>query len=674
MKTLNNYFMSWAILGTMVICIACNPQQDIQEEVEPTVSDYPIRPVEFTKVKITDGFWKSRVDTATKVTIPYSFNKCEETGRVNNFVFAGGLKEGKFVGKYGFDDSDVYKIIEGASYSLMDNENPELKAYLDKLISYISAAQEDDGYLYTPWTLKANDYAEMHCCSYSEDGQFINSRWSHELYNSGHMYEAAVAHYRATGEKSFLDVATKNADLIYKICIEEGKKYYPGHQEIELGLVKLYRATGDKRYLELAKEFLERRGRGLTNYSNEGDYLHEYDIYSQDHLPVTEQSEAVGHSVRAGYMYAAMADIAAIERDTAYLEAIDRIWENIVGKKLYITGGLGAGNGIEGFDVAYALPNDAYAETCAAIANVYWNHRMFLLHGDSKYMDILERSLYNGLIVGLSMKGDEFFYPNPLEFDGERKFNQGAVCRSAWFDCSCCPSNLSRFVPSVSGYAYASTNKDVYVNLFLENESEIAVGDQIMKITQQTDYPWSGEVSLLIENEESIEANLKIRIPGWSVNEPVPSDLYTFTASPSEKTSILVNGEMYDFEMEKGYAVVKGEWNKGDKVEVSFPMDVKSIKSHENIVDNRGKLAYQRGPLLYCAEAIDNQGHALDLVIDDESETFTAEFKPDLLNGVTVLDGNGLANNKEIPVRLIPYYAWSHRDITPMTVWIKSSI
>jgi DUF1680 family protein len=673
MKTYNLIIITPFV--AIVFLMSCNSKTIEQSTTDQLIqTDYPIRPVEFTKVNITNGFWKSRIDTAAKITIPYSFRKCEETGRIDNFVFAGGIREGKFRGKFGFDDSDVYKIMEGASYSLMNEYDPDLKLYLDTLISYISAAQEDDGYLYTAWTLKANDYADMACCSYSEEGKFVNSRWSHELYNAGHMYEAAVAHYRATGERSFLDVAIKNADLIYRLCVEEDEQFYPGHQEIELGLVKLYRATGVEKYLELAKLFLDRRGQGLTDYRNDGERLHEYDIYSQDHTPVTEQSEAVGHSVRAGYMYAAMADIAAIAGDRAYLDAINRLWENIVSKKLYITGGLGAGNGIEGFDVAYALPNDAYAETCAAIANVYWNHRMFLLHGDAKYMDVLERTLYNGLIVGLSLNGNEFFYPNPLIFNGERKFNQGAVCRSPWFDCSCCPSNLSRFVPSVSGYVYASTDSDVYINLFMESHSEIEMNGKTLELIQETNYPWSGDISISIGNTEPIEAHLKIRIPGWAKNQVVPSDLYTFIKAPTQTTEILVNGEPKEYIIEKGYAVLQGEWSKGDIIEVHLPMEVRTIKSHEDIVDNRGKTAVQCGPILYCAEAVDNDGHAIDLTIDPESSSFTVEYRENLLNGVNVIKGKGMAGDKEVPVQLIPYNVWNHREISPMAVWINESI
>ncbi len=633
------------------------------------VNDYPIQPISFTNVNVTGGFWRPRLESIATVTIPYAFKKCEETGRVNNFIYAAGIKEGKFQGDFGFDDSDVYKILEGASYSLMTQENPALRAYIDTLVSYIAGAQEEDGYLYTPWTLKANDYAEMTCCSYDESGErFINGRWSHELYNVGHMYEAAVAHYQATGAHNFLDIATKNADLIYQLCVIDNKPFYPGHQEIELGLVKLYRVTGKNRYLELAKLFLDRRGTGLTSYTNKGDDLINYDIYSQDHKPVIDQKEAMGHSVRAVYMYAAMADIAAITADKQYLAAIDQLWEDIVGKKMYITGGLGAGNGIEGFDKEYELPNDAYAETCAAIANVYWNHRMFLLHGDSKYIDVMERTLYNGLIAGLSMDGDLFFYPNPLVFDGKEDFNQGALCRSSWFNCSCCPSNLSRFVPSLAGYTYAIAGQNLFINLYMKNTSSIDMGNQKFTLTQSTDYPWSGNVVILVDDAPTNEVILNVRIPGWAQGTAVPSDLYKFTSKPGRKTEIKVNGEIVDYQIKNGYAPIAGNWRKGDRVEIEFPMKVYGIRSHPKVNANKGKQAYQRGPILFCAEGSDNHGHGPDLHVNGPS--LKAEYQANFLNGVTVLKGTGSINKEKVPVKLIPYYSWSHREISPMAVWL----
>ncbi len=442
--------------------------------------------------------------------------------------------------------------MEGAAYALMIEDDPELAAYLDTLVYYVSEAQEEDGYLYTAWSLNANDYIDFSCCTYSDQGRWIETpNSSHEFYNVGHMYEAAVAHYLATGSRTFLDVALKNADLIYDVCITQGNNYVPGHQEIEIGLAKLYRVSGDERYLQLAKHLLDIRA----------DVL---DVeYSQAHMPVTEQTEAVGHAVRANYMYSAMADVAALTGDSAYLEAIGHLWDNVVEKKLSITGGVGASRHGEAYGDNYDLPNHPYNETCAAIANVYWNHRMFLLHGDSKYMDVLERSLYNGVISGLSLDGQLFFYPNTLQHDGETTFNQGVNGRSPWFNCSCCPSNLSRFVPSVAGYAYASRGEDLYVNLFVNSELSVETSQGELIISQHSAYPWEGHIAIEFLNEKEVEAGLHIRIPGWATNRPVPSDLFRFADKQELQPSLRVNGQEVEIRMEQGYAVLHGPLEEG---------------------------------------------------------------------------------------------------------------
>lgn len=612
--------------------------------------DYPIAPVDFTHVKLQDGFWKEWVRTARDATIPFSFNKCEETGRVDNFIFAGGLREGKFRGRYGFDDSDVYKIMEGAAYSLMLDKDPAMDRYLDSLIYYITAAQEDDGYLYTSWTLKANEYNDFACCSYHEEGQWIGTpHASHEFYNAGHMYEAAVAHYQATGKRSFLDVALRNADLIYDVCITQGNDYVPGHQEIEIGLAKLYRVTGNEKYLELAKHLLDIRGD-----VHEGEY-------SQAHLPVTEQTEAVGHAVRANYMYSAMADVAALTGDSAYLRAIGNIWDNVVEKKLSVTGGVGASRHRgEAYGDNYELPNHPYNETCAAIANVYWNHRMFLLHGDAKYMDVLERTLYNGLISGLSLDGTLFFYPNTMRHDGETTFNQGVSGRSPWFDCSCCPSNLSRFVPSVAGYAYAVRGEELFVNLYMNSQVAVETEGGQLEISQQSNYPWDGRISLEIQNEENLEAAIHLRIPGWVRNEPVPSDLFRFEDDQTLMPSLEVNGEPIPLEMEQGYAVIRQEWKKGDVITLDLPMEERILVAHELVEEKRGLRAVQFGPLVYCAEEIDNQVDVLEAGIMSDSR-FEAQFRSELLGGVNMLEGEEL--------KLVPYYAWANRGAGKMNVW-----
>jgi DUF1680 family protein len=614
-------------------------------------SDYPITPVDFTRVELEEGFWKEWVKTVHDATIPFAFQKCQETGRIDNFIFAGGLKEGRYQGSFGFNDSDLYKIMEGAAYSLMIEDEPGLAAYLDTLVYYISMAQEEDGYLYTPWTLKANEYNDFSCCTYSDQGRWIETPYSsHEFYNAGHMYEAAVAHYMATGKRTFLDVAIKNADLIYEVCITQGNRYVPGHQEIEIGLIKLYRITGDDRYLQLAKHMLDIRSEELDAE------------YSQAHLPVTEQSEAVGHAVRANYMYSAMADVAALTGDSAYKDAIGRIWENVAGKKLSITGGVGASRQGEAYGENYELPNQPYNETCAAIANVYWNHRMFLLHGDSKYMDVLERSLYNGVISGLSLDGRLFFYPNTLRHDGVTPFNMGVNGRSPWFSCSCCPSNLSRFVPSVAGYAYASRGEKLYINLFMNSELNVDTGEGDLIISQHSDYPWEGQVLLAFKNEEAVKASLHIRIPGWARNAPVPSDLFRFADKQEMQPLLTVNGREVKLRAEKGYAVLNGKWKKGDRIILGLPMEMRTIVANEKVEAKRGLLAVQVGPMVYCAEETDNETDVLEASLSAGSR-FERQFIPGLLGGVTVLRGEGLG--------LIPYYAWANREVGKMNVWFK---
>jgi DUF1680 family protein len=594
------------------------------------------------------------------VTIPFGFKKCEEEGRIRNFAKAGGLMEGEYEGKMPFDDSDVYKIIEGASYSLSTNPDPNLDAYIDSIIEKIAAAQEDDGYICTWKTLNPDTTPAW----WVKPG----SRWhhlgaSHELYNVGHMYEAAYSHYLATGKRNFLNVAIKNADLIADTFGPGKNMEPPGHQIIETGLIKLYRATGNKKYLNLAKFFLDQRG-NANSHELGGSY-------NQDSIPVIQQDEAVGHAVRATYMYAGMADIAAIMKDSLYLKAINRIWENVVSKKIYITGGLGARRHGEAFGNNYELPNlTSYNETCAAIANVYWNHRMFLLHGYAKYIDVLEQTLFNGLISGVSLSGDAFFYPNCLASDGKYKFNQGALTRKPWFDCSCCPSNVIRFMPSVPGYIYAVKNDAIYVNLFIASEAKINLADNEVNISQETGYPWDGSIKIKMDSKSQNEIALKIRIPGWVTGKPVPSDLYRFVNDDLHDFSILLNGNSVSFEMDRGYAVISRKWNKNDVLEIDFPMPVRQVIAHENVKEDRGKVALIRGPIVYCAEGIDNNNDVFNLIIPDDVE-FTTQNRKDLLGGIIAITGNVIdKSGKKRKLTAIPYYAWSHRGPGEMAVWL----
>jgi uncharacterized protein len=618
-----------------------------------TSKDYPIQPVPFTDVKLNDNFWAPRLETNRIVTVPYDFKKCEETGRLDNFAKAGGLMAGEFVG-IRYNDSDVFKIIEGASYSLSLSPDPDLEKYLDDLIFKIAAAQEDDGYLYTTRTINPDKPARA-----AGDTRWSYLNHSHELYNVGHMYEAAVAFYQATGKRSLLDVAIKSADLIDSI-FGPGKRHdIPGHQEIEIGLAKLYRVTGEEKYLKLAKFFLDERGRPHNREL--------YEKYVQDHKPVIEQFEAVGHAVRAGYMYSGMADIAALFGDQNYINAIDKIWENVVSKKLYITGGIGARHKGEAFGEDYELPNQtAYNETCAAIANMMWNHRLFLLHGDAKYMDVFERTLYNGFLSGVGMSGNEFFYPNPLESTGDHK-------RKPWFNCSCCPSNVVRFLPSLPGYVYAKKGKDIFINLFINGTGKINFSNNSVQLTQTTNYPWDGSVKISVDPDKPSRFSVKIRIPGWAQDKPVPSDLYRYFNKTGEKASLKINGAEQPFVNKNGFADINRTWQKGDVVDLNLPMPIRKVLAHQNIKENAGKISLERGPVVYCAEGIDNGGEALNLILDKDVELKTAKRK-NLLNGVIVLRGSAISQTeskvkKQQDFTAIPYYAWAHRGQGEMKVW-----
>jgi len=635
--------------------------------------DYPVQPVPFTDVRITDEFWLPRLETNRKVTIPYDFKKCEVTGRVENFDVASGQKEGLFQGKFGFNDTDVYKVIEGASYSLRLYPDAELEKYLDLLIAKIASAQTEDGYIYTAGQIKTKAEKQVWCLS---EPRWSDLRNGHELYNCGHMYEAAVAHYQATGKRSFLDVAVKNADLLCRVFGPGKNRGVPGHQEVEIGLVKLYRVTGNEEYLKLAKFFLDERGNA------DGHKL--YGPYNQDHKPVVKQSEAVGHAVRAGYMYSAMADVAALTGDANYVQAMERIWENVVSKKLYLTGGIGARHSGESFGNNYELPNKtAYNETCAAIANAMWNHRLFLLHGDAKYIDVLERVIYNGFLSGISLGGEEFFYPNPLASDGRYKFNKGSATRSPWFDCSCCPTNVVRFMPSLGGYVYAHRDDVLYVNLFVGGSGTVEMKANMVQLKQQTQYPWDGHITITVEPERSAEFAIYVRIPGWAQDKPVPSDLYRYLNKSDKKVELKVNGESIALDMEKGFARISRKWKKGDVIELNLPMPIRRVVCSEKVKSNAGRIAIERGPIVYCAEGVDNDGKVFNIVLPDDIP-LEAEYRKDMLGGVTVIAGkaSGLypgedgksVVTKEQSFLAVPYYAWSHRGVGEMAVWLPRQV
>lgn len=625
-------------------------------------SGYPIDPVPFTSVRVTDNFWGQRLKASREVTIPLAFDKCEETGRYENFVKAAHPSDTYKVEGFSFDDTDVYKTIEGASYSLQTYPNKKLEKYIDSVLVIVAAAQEPDGYLYTARTMNPK---HPHNWAGKKRWEAVENL-SHEFYNLGHMVEGAVAYYQATGKRNFLDIAIKYADCVCQ-AIGEGadqKKLVPGHQIAEMALVKLYLTTGNRKYLDQAKFFLDARG-----------YTSRRDTYSQAHKPVVEQDEAVGHAVRAVYMYSGMADVAAITGDSSYIKAVDKIWDNIVSKKTYITGGIGARHAGEAFGNNYELPNlSAYCETCAAIGNVYMNYRLFLLHGDAKYFDVLERTLYNGLISGVSLDGGSFFYPNPLA-------SNGGYSRKPWFGCACCPSNISRFIPSLPGYVYAIKENEVYVNLYLSNRAELKVNKKKIVLEQETSYPWNGDICLKIA-QGSQEFAMKLRIPGWVRGEVLPSDLYAYADDQKLNYQVSVNGQEVKSELDNGYISIARRWKKGDVIEMHFDMLPRLVKANRKVTDDRGRVAVERGPLVYCAEWADNKFNVHTVLLNQHPQ-FRVVEKPELLNGINQItteaqalsyDKAGKLVTKDVVLTLIPYYAWAHRGEGEMDVWLPIDV
>jgi DUF1680 family protein len=623
--------------------------------------DYLIKPVPFNEVRIQDSFWSPRLEINLKVTLWHIFNECATTGRFDNFAIAAGLKKGKYTG-YQFNDSDVYKSIEGAAYILETQFDARLDKYLDSLITIIAAAQDSDGYLYTPRRLMTAEYQPPG----GKDRWVGEKDGSHELYCAGHLYEAAVAHFLATGKKNLLSIALRNADLVCATFGPNGRHEVPGHQEIEIGLSKLYRLTENEKYLETAKFFLDQRG-NAKGHELMGDY-------AQDDKPIREQDLAEGHSVRAAYMYSGMADVAALSGDESYMPPLDRIWRDVVSTKMYVTGGIGASGGNEGFSHAYALPNSsAYCETCASIANALWNYRMFLAHADAKYVDVMERTIYNSFLSGISMDGQKFFYPNPLEsFHG--------ASRSEWFGCACCPPNVLRFLPSLAGYIYAHDEQYVYVNLFIGSETDVKLGERIIHVKQQTHYPWEGTVRLSIDPDRTGRFGVKLRVPGWTQNQPVPSDLYYFADSVANKSIFKVNGHEVAPQVVAGFADIDREWRKGDVIELEFPMQVRRVMANPSLLDDKDHVSLQRGPIVFCLEGVDTKDKRVTNLILADNSVLKTEFQPNLLNGVQTISGTAtpvqrtleggvvLGNPEEFLA--VPYYAWAHRGRSEMTVWV----
>ncbi|KAA2218297.1 glycoside hydrolase family 127 protein [Maribacter flavus] len=639
-----------------LLIISCKTEvKEFASDVKEKAAGYPITPVNIQHVRLTDKFWLPWIQKVQERTIEYAIEKCREEGRFDNFLIAGGKMEGAVRGVMPFDDSDVYKIIEGASNSLISSPNPKLETLLDSLVGIIKIGQESDGYL-TTWRTINPAKPPATWVEVKEGKRWESLAASHELYNAGHMYEAAVVHYKATGKRNFLDIALKNANLMVATFGEGDDKIaaVPGHQIIETGLIKLFEVTGKEDYLNLAKYFLDNRG----NPDN-----HElFGTYSQDHVPVVNQDEVVGHAVRAVYMYAAMTDIAAMKNDSAYLSAVHKLWDNMVGKKMYITGGIGARHDQESFGENYELPNlTAYNETCASIGDVYWNHRLHNLTGEVKYFDIIERTLYNGLISGISLDGTHFFYPNALESDGKYEFNQGAATRKSWFDCSCCPTNVVRFVPAIPGLLYSKSDDTVFVNLYASNEATIDLPTQSLEVKKETNYPWDGRVGINVKDSKNPDFKMKLRVPGWARNEVLPSDLYQYRNNLSSPITLKINGENRKVELNDGYITLDGAEVAGISIELEFPMEVRLAETSVMVAENKGKVALEYGPLVYALEEVDNKAGFEDIAVTDSSN-FSVTMEENFLEGVNTINTESF--------KAIPYYAWSNRGVGKMKVWL----
>ena len=614
--------------------------------------------VSYAEVKIDDKFWKSRMDAVSNVTIPVCIDQTEvKTGRIRNFEKVAAKKGEKHDGMF-YDDSDVYKALEAIAYSLSNHPDAAIEKKADEWIDKIAAAQLPDGYLNTFYTLGD-----------------ITKRWTdmdmHEDYCAGHLIEAAVAYYNTTGKRKLLDVAIRFANEMDATFRLQNRHWVPGHEEIELALVKLYKATGNSKYLDMADWYLQQRGHGHFTVENRGK------DYYQDKLPVKEQTQITGHAVRAMYLYTGAADVAAAKNDSGYMKAMKQVWDDVVYRNMYITGGIGSSGRNEGFSVDYDLPNaDAYCETCASVGMVLWNQRMNMLTGESKYIDVLEKSLYNGALDGLSLSGDRFFYGNPLS-------SNGGDNRSEWFGTACCPSNIARLVASVGNYIYAKADNEIWVNLFIGNTASFTIKDRKIQIKQVTNYPWDGKIKIAVEPDKQTEFDLFVRIPGWANNQPVPGDTYRYLENSPEKISISLNGIPAIYKMLNGYAVISKKWKMGDVVELNLPMPVRRIVAIELIKDNQNSVALQRGPLVYCFEHVDNEGEAMNFAIPDKA-IFKAVFKPGILNGIVEIqaqvpvakvspDGVSVSSvNRKITA--IPFYSWANRGKGQMQVWVPRRI
>lgn len=582
-------------------------------------------PVDFERVRILGGFWAPRIQTIREITAWTCIEQCESTHRIDNFRRAGGLAEGGFEGIF-FNDSDVYKVLEGAAYVLMGGADSKLEAKVDEIIDAICSAQQPDGYLNTYFTL-------------AEPTQRWTDMNYHEAYCLGHMVEGALAYVKATGKDKWLRAAIRAVEQMMRVNGPEGQHWITGHQELELALVKLYRHTNDRRYLNYAKWLVEERGHGhLLSRSFQAN-SRETD-YCQDDRPVRELERVTGHAVRAMYYYSGVTDLAALLEDASYADAMKRVWNNVVPANLYLTGGIGQSAGNEGFTRDWSLPNlTAYCETCAAIGMAYWNQRMNHLYGESRYADFVEREMYNGILSGISLSGDRFFYDNPLA-------TAGTYHRKPWFGCSCCPTNLIRFIPSIGGYAYATAGNTIYLNQFIQSEAKIDTPDGTVCLSTKTDYPWDGSVTICVDDCKG-KRLFKVRLPGWC-----------------ERSELRHNGNAI-LPGDDGYYTFY--ITEGDRIDYQMDMPIHRIHADPRVAEDRGRVAVMRGPIVYCAEETDNPGLVSEYFHAEmalpRSTVLTTQYDPALLGGVVVISGEGIS--------LIPYFAWDNREPGAMAVWLK---
>ena len=621
-----------------------------------------IEQVNFSKVNITDQFWEPKIKKVSQVTIPVCIDQTAvKTPRLRNFEKVARKLGEKHEGIY-YDDSDLFKALEAIAYSLKNHPDKNIEKTADEWVDKIAAAQLPDGYLNTYYTLTG-----------------LDKRWTdmekHEDYNAGHLIEAAVAYYNSTGKRKLLDVAIRVADNLDSTFRLQNRHWVSGHQEIELALVKLYHATSNKKYLDMADWYLEQRGHGY----GKGVIWDKWKTpeYCQDEVPVKDQKEITGHAVRAMYLYTGAADVGAAKKDTGYMKAMKTVWEDVVFRNMYVTGGIGSSGKNEGFSKDYDLPNEnAYCETCASVGMVLWNQRMNLLTGESKYIDVLEKSLYNGALDGLSFSGDRFFYGNPLSSKGDYQ-------RSEWFGTACCPSNIARLIESLGDYIYAKSDNDLWVNLFVGSNASIDLKNNTVQLEQRTNYPWDGDVQLIVSPQKKSKFSLHIRIPGWAQNQPSPGDTYRFLDNSVKKWTLTLNGQTIPYIVTNGYAVINKAWEKDDIVSLSLPIETKKVIAIDSISEDRNKISLQRGPLMYCFEHPDNDGMVNNIYIPDNIQ-FSNNFENNLLGGIMKLEADaptikisedGLTvktENKRIAA--IPYFAWANRGVGQMQVWMPRKI